>query len=224
MLKNIFLFTGEEKFLLHQELKRRTDGFVQKYGTDSIFTFKTDNFNLEGLRQALYSGWLFVQKKMCIVYGLPIDGDSWNKLSSNITESLWEELITKSNNLDPELILIFVAYKPDKRTKFYTFLKKNLGVSNIKEFDFLKPAEIKQFIRQYTPNLQRKDATLDAFITKTGTGLLHIINELDKLNIWAENKNSKEISEKDIHILTFAMTGADNFEIFDTLFIDQKKP
>lgn len=224
MLSNIFLFTGEEKYLLYQELKRWMDSFVQKYWTEALFVYKTDEFNLESLRQGLYSGWLFVQKRMIVVYGLPLDGDLSNKLSASIVQQFSDEFLQRNGIIDPETLLIFVSYKPDKRTKFYNFLKKELDPKiGIKEFWPLKPSELKQIIRQKTPQLQWSESVLDVFLTKTGSSLFHIQNELDKLVLSAQVKNTAEILEKDIDLITFGMTEANNFAFFDTLFLDKQK-
>lgn len=224
MLSNTFLFTWEEKYLLHQELKRRTDWFVQKYWTDAILVYKTDEFSLESLRQSLYSGWLFVQKRMVIVYWLPLDWDNSNKLSVSIIQQFSDEFMQRNGIIAPETILIFVSYKPDKRTKFYTFLKKELDQNTgIKEFWPLKPSELKQIIRQKSANIKRSDSVLDLFLSKTGSSLFHIQNEIDKLVLWAEINNSLEILEKDINLITFWMTEANNFAFFDTLFVDKQK-
>ena len=223
MISNIFLFTWEEKYLLHQELKRRTDGFVQKYWTDTLFVYKTDNFSLESLRQSLYSWWLFVQKKMIVVYGFPLDGDTSNKLSSTIVQQFSDEFLEKKWIISWDTILIFVSYKPDKRTKFYTFLKKELGPNGIKEFSPLKNPELKQFVRQKTENLGWTDKTLDSFLTKTGAWLFHIQNELDKLSLYSSLNNDSPITEKDIGEITFWITEANNFAFFDLLFENKQK-
>lgn len=224
MISNIFLFNWEEKYLLHQELKRRTDSFVQKYWTDSLLVYKTDNFWLESLRQALYSGWLFVQKRMIVVYWLPLDWDTSNKLSASIVQQFSDEFMQRNWIIAPETILIFVSYKPDKRTKFYTFLKKELDQNTgIKEFLPLKPAELKQIIRQKSQNIRWSETVLDAFLTKTWSSLFHIQNELDKLVLWTEINSLSEILEKDIDLITFGMTEANNFAFFDTLFVDKQK-
>lgn len=224
MLSNIFLFSWEEKYLLHQELKRRTDWFVQKYWTDSLLVYKTDDLSLESLRQVLYSGWLFVQKRMIVVYGLPLDGDTSNKLSASIIQQFSDEFMQRGGSIVAETILIFVSYKPDKRTKFYTFLKKELDPkTGIKEFWPLKPAELKHIIRQKSPGLKRSESALDLFLDKTGFWLFHIHNELDKLVLWSEVSSSSEISEKDIDLITFGITEANNFALFDMLFLNKQK-
>lgn len=129
----------------------------------------------------------------------------------------------RNGNIAPETILIFVSYKPDKRTKFYTFLKKELDPKiGIKEFWPLKPFELKQIIRQKTPGLQRSESVLDAFLTKTWSSLLHIHNELDKLVLSTQIKKTSEILEKDIDLITFGVSEANNFAFFDMLFVNKK--
>jgi len=54
MLKNVYLFTGEEKYLLDQELKRWTDNFSQKFGTDSIFAYHNENWNEGSVKQSIF--------------------------------------------------------------------------------------------------------------------------------------------------------------------------
>lgn len=224
MLSNIFLFTWEEKYLLHQELKRRTDNFVQKYWTDSLFVYKTDEFDLESLRQGLYSGWLFVQKRMVVVYGLPLDGDTSNKLSASIVEAFSNDFLERKGFIDPETILIFVSYKPDKRTKLYTFFKKELDPkTGIKEFWPLRTSELKQFVRQKSWNIKLSEPVLDLFLTKTWSWMFHIQNELDKLINWAETNQNFEILEKDVELITFGLSDINNFEFFDVLFVDKNK-
>ena len=53
MANKIFLFTGEERFLLQQELKRWTDAFVEKHGSESLFVVRSDAFDLGVVKQAL---------------------------------------------------------------------------------------------------------------------------------------------------------------------------
>ena len=52
----IFLFTGEEKFLLDQQLKKWKDAFVKKYGSNNLYIFQEDNFDPEQIASALAGG------------------------------------------------------------------------------------------------------------------------------------------------------------------------
>jgi hypothetical protein len=56
MLNNIILFTGEEKYLLANELLRWRTNFSEKYGNESVFVFDSHNWDLGSIRQAIYGG------------------------------------------------------------------------------------------------------------------------------------------------------------------------
>jgi len=53
MANKVFLFTGEERFLLQQELKRWTSAFAEKHGMENLFVIRSDAFDLGVVKQAL---------------------------------------------------------------------------------------------------------------------------------------------------------------------------
>ena len=53
MANKVFLFTGEERFSLQQELRRWTDAFVQKHGSEGLFVVRSDAIDLSGIKQFL---------------------------------------------------------------------------------------------------------------------------------------------------------------------------
>gem|GEM_PF-4017331 len=53
MANKVFLFTGEERFLLQQELKRWTSAFAEKHGMENLFVIRSDAFDLSVIKQAL---------------------------------------------------------------------------------------------------------------------------------------------------------------------------
>ena len=73
---------------------------------------------------------------MIVIYGIPTDSDTSNKLPAAEISSFAEEFITKIATITPDTFVVFVSYKPDKRTKFFTFLSKE---ATVKTFEPLKP-------------------------------------------------------------------------------------
>lgn len=67
MLTNIYLFTGQETYLLDKELLRRKENFLSKFGSDSIFSFSLDNLDIGQIKQAIYSSGLFTTKKLILI-------------------------------------------------------------------------------------------------------------------------------------------------------------
>lgn len=45
MIKNVYLFTGEESLLIQQEIKRWEKAFKEKKGENSTFIFSSENFD-----------------------------------------------------------------------------------------------------------------------------------------------------------------------------------
>jgi DNA polymerase III delta subunit len=55
-MSNIYLFTGEEPYLVDQELQRRREGFVQKFGSDTVFVYDPENFDPTAIMENCLGG------------------------------------------------------------------------------------------------------------------------------------------------------------------------
>lgn len=81
---------------------------------------------------------MFATKKLIVIYGIPKDNTTSNKTNANKSNAIEEYLQKQWGNIPDNSIIIFVSYKPDKRTKGYKFLSKH---TDIKEY---KPLQDKQ--------------------------------------------------------------------------------
>ena len=122
MSAKTFLFTGEESFLVEKEVRRWKSSFSSKYGKDNISIYTPHNFDVATIANDLFGSGLFAEKKLIIVYGIPDDGFSGHKLPAAQSSELGEILERKRSQINPDSIVMFVAYKPDKRKKLYKFL------------------------------------------------------------------------------------------------------
>ncbi len=86
MKDNVFMFTGDSPYLLWQELKKWKKSFAEKYGQQHIFSFSSDNFDIPVMIDTIFSGGLFVTKKLVIIFGVPGDKVSDNKISASKLE------------------------------------------------------------------------------------------------------------------------------------------
>lgn len=218
MASSVFLFTGEEKYLLHQELQRWKQGFLEKFGPDALFVFDAQNTDFSVVKQAIYAGGLFVSKKMVILFGIPTDGDTSNKQSAAFLEKFTEEFIVSKGVVPEDTLLVFVSYKADKRTKLYSLLK---DIATIKQFDSPKDRELIAFVREHF-TVQISDASIAYFLEKVGSDLYHILHECEKLNIWCEVHGVKTIDTSLIDLVSFGLVESNNFAFFDVLLSDRK--
>jgi len=86
-----------------------------------------------------------VSKKLIIIFGIPKDTDSENKINEAKYTEFENKFMNSVENLSEDVILCFVSFTPDKRLKLYKFLAENVS---IKTYDKLKEAELKLFIKQ----------------------------------------------------------------------------
>lgn len=225
MLSNVFLFTWEEKYLLDKEISRRKQNFAEKFGKEAIFAFNNENFDLGQVKQAIFAGWLFIDKKLIIIQGMPTDGDTSNKIWAEVSESLTNEIIDKEGKIPADTILMFVSYKPDKRGRLYKFLEKN---ATVKMFEKLSNIELKNFVKNELNWLKIDYETIDYFIMKVGDNLYNIVNECEKLKIWYEIQSRIQnlefrISNEVVDLVTFGQTSTNSFAFFDNFFDHQNK-
>jgi len=217
MLNTVFLFTGENIYTLRQEFQRRKNSFIEKFWADSLFQFNNENRDLWNIKQALYAWGLFVSKKMVIIEGVPKDmsQDWW--LSADKIDKFIEDFQTNSNLLTPDTTVIFLSYKPDKRTKTYKRIAENV---NVKNFDNYKTPQLKTFIKENLSPLKIGDEELDYFLEKIGNDMFRISHEIEKLKYGL--KENTPITKNSIDEYCFWLIETNAFEIFDKLFIDPK--
>lgn len=220
MLNNIFLFNWEEKYLLNKEIIRRKENFKEKFWSDSIFSFNSENFDIWQIKQTIFSWWLFVSKKLIIITWLPTDSDTSNKIPAPITEQFTDEFIGRQWEIPADSLLIFISYKPDKRGKLYKFLEKN---ANIKSFNKLSWIELKNFVKNELEWLTIDYDTTDYLIIKVWNNLYNIVSECNKLKTWCEITRTKEINNDMINLVNFWQTETNWFAFFDNFFDKQNQ-
>lgn len=122
-------------------------------------------------------------------------------------------------SLDSNTLVIFVSYKPDKRTKNFKRLTEHLEKKNLQEFSNYRIPELKTFIKEELSPLSMNAETMDYFISFVGEDLYRIVSELEKLKFSLSNKKT-QISIEDIDRYCFSMVEANGFTFFDMLFSD----
>ncbi|MCX6825278.1 MAG: DNA polymerase III subunit delta [candidate division SR1 bacterium] len=219
MIQNIYLFTGQETYLLDKELLRRKENFLQKFGPDSIFSFSLDNLDISQIKQAIYSSGLFTTKKLILINGLPLDAST--KLGEEKNEELQifiDALIKAEGKIPADSLIVFINSTPDKRLKLYKFLEKN---AIVKEFAQLKNNDLEGFVKKELSECLIDHDTIQYFLTKVGSDLYRIWFECDKLKTRTQIKQQKKIDEAMIDLVVFGQVETDSFALLKTLFADK---
>ena len=219
MNQNIFLFTGQETYLLDKELFRRKEWFLQKYGPDSVFSFTLDNLDIAQIKQAIYSSWLFTTKKLILVNWLPLDATTklWEE-ATNQLQLFVDSLIKAEGRIPDDSLLVFISSTPDKRLRLYKFLEKK---ATVKEFVQLKHNDLEQFVKRELSDCDIDHPTIQYFLTKVWSDLYRIWFECDKLKTRTTIKQQKHIDETMIDLIVFGQVETDSFALLKTLFTDK---
>lgn len=66
-----YLFTGEEPYLIEQELTKRKENFLKKYGPDTVLYFSLPENEISEIVPSICNSGLFSEQKLIIISGIP---------------------------------------------------------------------------------------------------------------------------------------------------------
>lgn len=221
MASNIFFFTwADNKYLLDKELKRRKDSFVEKYWSDSIFIFNSENRDNWNIIQNIYWGWLFSTKKLIILRWVPLSTEKQTWFDNDILNDFIDKFMKSVDLIPVDNLVVFLSYNPDKRWRLYKFLEKN---AQIKEFKKLGWIELKNLIRNELWDIKITENMMTYLIEKVWEDPYRITSEVDKLQVYCNIHNLSEINEKIIDEIVFGQTETVAFWFMELLFKDVNK-
>ncbi len=213
MLNSVFFFTWDNVYTLRQDLQKWKSSFVEKYWSDSLFVFNSENWDNGVVNQALYAWGLFVQKKLIIIEGIPKDlVQDWGIPQDKI-DKFFTDFEANQQFLTDDTIVVFFSYKPDKRTRMFKWLSENVQV---KEYPLYKDSQLKTFIKENLKPLSISDEAVDYFLEKIGTDMFRISNEIEKLKFVVKEWS---VTNEMIDTYCFWMVEENAFSIFDQLFV-----
>jgi DNA polymerase III delta subunit len=218
-MSNTFLFTWEEEYLLHEDLRVWKQAFLEKYGEQWLFIFRSDDLDKATLLNAIYAGGMFSTKKLVVIYGIPKDSTPSNKTSASISWPIETYLIEHRATIPADTIVILVSYKPDKRTKTYKFFSKN---AQVKTYEPLKDKQLIWFIQHKLWNLIGTTEA-EMIVSLVWWHLFNIANECEKLKMYADYHWLQKITNSHIHDIVFHQWEIDSFQILDNLFSNKEK-
>lgn len=219
MKENVFLFTGDSPYLLRQELKKWKASFAAKYGEQHIFSFSSDNFDIPQIIDTIFSGGLFVTKKLVIVFGAPGDKVSDNKISASKLEQFEQGFYSRLDYLSADTVVVFVSYDPDKRLKLFKALSET---AQVKEFKTPNAPWLKKFLAQRLGDIV-SDADVDYMQWQIWDDMFRLAQEADKVVTYAKYHGLAMVDQKTIDAIIYTETDANNFAVLDTLLTDKKQ-
>ena len=219
----IYLFYGEETYLLETKVKRIKKEFTQLI--QGINFIQIDDTNAEELISDLETLAFGFDKKLIIAKNTGLfkkekktsKSDTKKKKNDESKLPLYEKIakyIEKNKDeLNESVDLIFVEQEADKNTLYQTIEK----VGEVKEFTLLKLPElitnIKKIASAYKVNIN--DETVKYLIECCGTSMQDLINEIRKLIEYKGENNT--ITKQDVDLMCTKQIQAVIFDLTDNL-------
>lgn len=219
MLENIHLFVWEEQYWLNTKLFKWKSSFWDKYWKENIYVFYSNDFDVAWLTNAIFGGWLFQNKKLIVVYWVPKDTFPSNKMRESTFDELEKKLLNNLEKVPKDVILVFVSYIPDKRTKAFKFMQNNVTVS---EFKNLSDKQLLEYVNNSFWTLTSIDIS-NYIVQMVGNNMYNINNEIIKLKTYCLEKNITSLSKQLVDYIIYSWVEANNFEVLDNIFFNKNK-
>lgn len=203
-MENFYLLYGNDKGLIQLEL----DKLLKKLKVDDVIKYDMTSSNLLDVIEDASTVGLFSTKKIIIL-------DDCFFLGANKSVDNIEALEQYIEHYNPDNYCIFLAYmeKIDTRKKISKLLSKH-KVIELKKMDEIN---LKKYVEKLLNEENYQIENIDYFLSKVGSNLSNIKNELDKLMMY--RLNNKKILNKDIDKITIHSMEEEIFSLTDAIIL-----
>ncbi|MGN1299203.1 MAG: DNA polymerase III subunit delta [Candidatus Scatovivens sp.] len=211
-LKSVYLFWGEEEYLMSNIIKKIKKTFDELIlGINYVVLDETSISNLISDIETPAFGF---EKKLIIINDSKLlKKDGRKKTLTPIQEKILNYFKENMNIINDSVIIIFKEKDVDKNEIFAQIDKVGITCN----FTELKPVEIIPRIKKICNgyNVSINDLAINHLIEISGTNLQNLINEIRKLIEYKQSGNS--ISIEDIDLLATKQIESIIFELTDNL-------
>ena len=213
-LKSLYLFFGEEKYLIETSTKKIKNIFGE--AIKGINYVQIDETNISTIISEIETPSFGYNKKLIIAKNtglLKKESKRKNNELANIKQNLCKYLSENLNLIKESIVLVIIEEEAEKQN-LYNIIDKN-GV--VCKFDYQKPAQLiarlKSICNMYKVEIE--NYTLQYFIESCGTNMEELINEIRKLIEYAGEGG--KIEKEDIDKLCIKKLESVIFDLTDNL-------
>lgn len=190
-MNNLFLFTGQETFLLHQKLKEWRKAFEEKHGDMNLDVLDGKGVEIGEMIAHVEAAPFLGERRLVIIENLPESPKTRN--ADKITkkdekrEGELQKLIDFLPKIPESSVVVFVQPNPDKRKSLY---KKCVQLGQVKEFKEMSGGELSKWIQIRVQQLggSINSSSVDYLTSQAGQDLWKLEQELKKLVAYCDGK------------------------------------
>ena len=172
----LYLFTGNNRYLITQEIQKWKHAFGAKYGEENVSHIPSlEVVSSDFLAESLLSRSLFSEKRLVIIDWFPYSGERSFSWAADIEKTLIDSL----DYIPEETLVVFASLSPDKRKSSYKTLSK---LAEVKEFSTAWEDQVVSILQQKFSSIIEYPA-LQRLVYFKWWDLQKSISELEKLMI-----------------------------------------
>lgn len=214
-LNSIYLFYGEELFLIENAVKKIKNQFGKTI--KGINFISIDDTNIQELISDIETPAFGYEKKLIIARNTNIlkrEGKRKSTELVKIREKLDDYIKENEDIIKQTVILVFIEEDVDSRFALYKTLDK---IGTVCKVDFQKPIQLEKRMLSICNSYQVKidNLTMKYFVETCGTNMQELINEIRKLIEYAGKDGT--IKKEDIDLLTIKKLENVIFDLTDNL-------
>ena len=223
-MNNLFLFTGEETYLLHEQIVSWQDAFKEKHGDFNMIRIDGKTSEHGEMISQIEAAPFLGEKRLIFIDNLP---EAPKKRNPEKEAEQDEDDEKPDNKLTDYLekisdtsIVVFIQPNPDKRKSLY---KKIVQLGTVKNFEQLSGPVLNKWIQNKVKkyNSSIDPSAIEHLVSLTGSDLWKIEQELKKLTSYCEER---PIDSKSIDDLVVPTIEANIFHLTDALGVkDHRK-
>jgi len=226
--KNLFLFIGEETYLLNAQVNEWKQAFREKHGDINLDMLDADEKPLNEIMAAATAVPFLADKRLIFIYNLPDKAKTKAKTKNPDTESEKDEkrdedlkrLEKSLSDIPNTSVVVFVQPNPDRRRSFY---KKLVAVAEVKEFSALQGKSLMEWIQKEVESkkISIYPDTAEYLVSLTGQNLWRLSQEISKM---ASHSPNQPITKSLIDQVVTPTLEANIFSLTDALGVkDHRK-
>lgn len=178
----VHVIAGPDSFLAEEAVENLLSSFVGGDRSDAVSVFRGEETTWSRVVEAARTGSLFVARRALLVRG------------ADAMKGEGDDLLSYLEDPAPEVRLIVLAVKPDKRR---TVWKRLFEVAEVTPAEPLKGRSLRAFVAERVKRrgLPLAEEALDELLERVGADLRRLMGELDKLEAYSGGSGRRLTAE-----------------------------
>ena len=200
---NLYLFTGEEKYLILQYRDKLVDALIDKADTMNYSVFRDESISEDEIISIAQTMPFFAERRVIVV-----------EESGFFAKKTDDAFVTAMSDIPDTTVIIFIESKTDGKLKLYNLFAKTGTIAGFGRPD---SASLVKWVKNLFADdgIAIEDVAIYRLIDSASSNMNRIFTEVEKLK--AYGAESKKITLADVNILSADVVEDKIFEMIDEI-------